>query len=176
MPGRIVIINGASSSGKSSVIKALQGMLADPYLEMGLDRFIWALPKRYLDRPLWDDVLGLADAAGATGHQLVCGMHRAIRALSLAGWNVVADHVLVEAAWAADLDEVLAGLPLTVIGLQCPLAVLEEREQARRDRTLGQAAKQYPVIHRYARYDLMLDTSVLSPAECAVKIKGYLEI
>ena len=36
--------------------------------------------------------------------------------------------------------------------------------------------EQYPVIHRYARYDLMLDTSVLSPAECAVKIKGYLEI
>ena len=83
--GRIIFINGTSSSGKTSIVRALQDMLKEPYLEAGIDKFIWMLPARYLDRPLWDDVLGLADKAGAEGQTLVHGMHLAIAALSNAG-------------------------------------------------------------------------------------------
>ncbi len=83
--GTIVILNGTSSSGKSSIVRALQGIFEEPYLEAGLDKFLWMLPKRYLNRPLWDEVLGLADRAGPVGHRLVSGMHQAIAALSRAG-------------------------------------------------------------------------------------------
>ena len=100
--GTIIFINGTSSSGKTSIVRALQDLLMEPYLEAGIDKFIWMLPKRYLDRPLWDDVLGLADRAGDDGHDLVRGMHCAILALSEAGCNVIADHVLVEPAWAKE--------------------------------------------------------------------------
>ena len=41
----IIFINGTSSSGKTSLIKALQTKLHEPYLDMGIDRFIWMLPK-----------------------------------------------------------------------------------------------------------------------------------
>ncbi len=142
-PGMIIILNGASSSGKTSLVRALQKTLDGPYLDAGLDRFLWMLPGRYLDRPLWDDVLGLATEAGATGHRLVLGMHRAIAALARAGNCVIADHVLVESAWLADCAAVFVELPAWLVGVRCPLEVLVERERSRADRTLGQAAAQH---------------------------------
>jgi chloramphenicol 3-O phosphotransferase len=174
-PGTVIFINGTSSSGKTSIVHALQNLLEAPFLEAGIDKFIWMLPERYLDRPLWDDVLGLADRAGAAGHDLVCGMHRAVAALSQAGCNVIADHVLVEPAWVTDCVGLFADLPAYLIGVQCPLEVLEEREHSRKNRTLGQAALQFPVIHKYTRYDLEVDTSLLNPDECALRIRSRLD-
>ena len=55
-------------------------------------------------------------------------------------------------------------LPAYLIGVQCPLEVLEQREHSRKNRTLGQAKLQFPVIHKYVTYDLEVDTSLLSPA------------
>ena len=167
MAGNIILINGTSSSGKTSIVHTLQGLLSEPYLEAGLDKFIWMLPRRYLDRPLWDDVLGLADHAGSYGHSLVYGMHTAIAALSKAGIHVIADHVLVEPAWVEDCVEMFSGLPAYLIGVNCPLDVLEERERARKDRTLGQARLQFPIIHKFTLYDLEVDTSLTTPEVCA---------
>lgn len=176
--GTVIIINGASSSGKTSIVKALQAMLAPPYLDAGLDRFIWMLPKRYLDRPLWDDVLGLNTEAGQTGHRLVAAMHRAIVALSEAGEHVVADHVLVEPDWVTDAARLLSRLPAYLVGVHCPLAVLEHRERERRDRTLGQAKAQHAVVHAAveagAGYDVTVDTSVDGPEQCAQHIVAHI--
>ncbi len=168
--GKIIIINGTSSSGKTSIVHALQSALTEPYLEAGIDKFIFMLPDRYLDRPLWDDVLGLADHAGETGFALVHGMHSAIRALSLAGLNLVADHVLVEPAWARECAEMFSGHSAYLVGVTCPLDILEKRERSRKNRTLGQAKLQFPIIHKYAQYDVEIDTSTSSPQECAERI------
>jgi chloramphenicol 3-O phosphotransferase len=173
--GRIILINGTSSSGKTSIIRALQERLEEPYLEAGIDKFVWMLPDRYLDRPLWDDVLGLADKAGAAGNALAHGMHRAIAALSLAGCNVIADHVLVELAWVIECIELFADLPAYLIGVQCPLEVLEQRERTRKNRTLGQAKLQYPIIHKYVVYDLEVDTSLMDPEACAQAILSRMQ-
>jgi chloramphenicol 3-O phosphotransferase len=173
--GNIVFINGTSSSGKTTIIRTLQEKLKEPYLEAGIDKFIWMLPERYLDRPLWDDVLGQADKAGVTGHALIHGMQHAIAELSKSGINVIADHVLVEPEWVKDCAELFADLPAYLIGLQCPLEVLELRERTRKNRTLGQAKKQFPVIHKYVQYDLALDTSLLNPGECALSILSRMQ-
>jgi chloramphenicol 3-O phosphotransferase len=168
--GTIIILNGTSSSGKTSLLEALQEKLTEPYLNAGIDKFIWMLPERYLDRPLWDDVLGLATKVGETGQILFSGMHHAIAALSRTGNNVLADHVLVEPAWATECIELFADLPAYLIGLQCPLEILEAREKARKNRTLGQARAQFEIIHKYCSYDLEVDTSIDSPEVCAEKI------
>jgi chloramphenicol 3-O phosphotransferase len=173
--GTIIILNGTSSSGKTSIVHALQDMLDPPYLEAGIDKFIFMLPKRYLERPLWDDVLGLAEHAGAAGHTLMAGMHQAVLALSLAGNNVIADHVLVEPTWREECASLFASLPAYLVGVRCPLEVLEARERSRRNRTLGQARLQYPLVHAGIDYDLEVDTSLLSPAECALRIKSRME-
>ncbi len=177
LQGTVIILNGASSSGKTSIAKALQALFDAPFLDAGLDRFIWMLPKRYLDRPLWDDVLGLNTEAGLTGHRLVTAMHRAIVALSQAGSNVVADHVLVESDWVDDAAALFADLPAYLVGVRCPLEVLEQRERDRRDRTLGQARAQHTVVHAtvlsHGGYDVEVDTSVDDPQACARRIAEH---
>ncbi len=174
-PGTIILLNGASSSGKTSIVAALQNTLDAPFLDAGIDKFIWMLPRRYRDRPLWDDVLGLATHAGPVGQTLFSGMHRAIAALARAGNHVIADHVLVEPAWVAECAALFADLPALFVGVRCPLAVLEQREAARKDRTLGQARAQFPLVHAYTVYDLEVDTALADPATCAAQIKRRLE-
>jgi chloramphenicol 3-O-phosphotransferase/ribosomal protein S18 acetylase RimI-like enzyme len=173
-PGNILLLNGASSSGKTRILEALQTMLVEPYLNAGIDKFIWMLPERYLDRPLWDDVLGRAADAGDMGHRLFSGMHRAIATLSRAGLNVIADHVLVEPAWVQDCAALFANLPAYLIGIRCPLEVLEQRERGRKDRTLGQARLQFERVHAHGVYDLEVDTSLIGPEECARMIREHL--
>jgi chloramphenicol 3-O phosphotransferase len=124
-PGTIIILNGASSSGKTSILRTLQELMPEPYLDAGIDKFIWMLNKRYLDRPLWDEVLGQNVRAGPVGHVLFSGMHHAIAALSRAGNRVVADHVLVEPRWVAECAGLFAGRPAYLVGIRCPLEVLE---------------------------------------------------
>ena len=95
-PGKIIILNGASSSGKTSILRALQEILEEPYLDAGLDKFIWMLPRRYLNPPLWQEVFEYTFAPDGSGRivsicsaprgrALISGMHRAILALALAG-------------------------------------------------------------------------------------------
>jgi chloramphenicol 3-O phosphotransferase len=173
--GTILIINGTSSSGKTSLVHALQDCLEETFLEAGIDKFIWMLPKRYLERPLWDEILGPAVEAGPSGYILVNGMHQAVLALSLSGCHVIADHVLVEPAWLRQCADLFSDLPAYLIGVRCPLEVLEERERSRKNRTLGQARLQFPVIHAHSLYDLEVDTSLHSPEECAAQIKAHLQ-
>ena len=174
-PGTIILLNGTSSSGKTSVLRAVQASFSEPYLDLGIDKFIWAMPERYLGRPLWDDVLGLATQAGETGHRLFGAMHHAIAAAARQGMNVVADHVLVEPRWVAECTALFHDLPAWLVAVRCPLSVLEARERARKNRTLGQARAQFELVHAHAVYDLEVDTSLMSPKECARAIKGCLE-
>ena len=39
-PGRIIFLNGASSSGKSTLAKALQAALAEPFLHVSSDHLV----------------------------------------------------------------------------------------------------------------------------------------
>ena len=171
----IIMLNGTSSSGKTAIVRELQKCLAEPYLEAGLDKFLWMLPGRYLNRPEWDGVLGLASTAGPLGLRLVSGMHQAIAALAKAGNHVIADHVLVEPIWWRECAALFAALPAYLIGVHCPLPILEAREAARQDRTLGQAKAQFELVHAAAIYDFEVDTSLFSAAECAGQIKRFIE-
>jgi len=92
----------------------------------------------------------------------------------MAGINVIADHVLVEPDWLRDCAALLAPLPAYLIGLRCPLEVLEQRERQRRDRTLGQARAQHAIVHAHGVYDLELDTSLHTPEECAAQVEAFL--
>lgn len=174
-PAPIIILNGASSAGKSTLLRELQNILPHPYLDAGLDRFLWMLPPRYLKEPLWDQVLGQADHAGPVGQRLVYGMHHAIAALSRAGNPVLAEHVLIHRHWLRHCAVLFHTLPAYLIAVHCPLSVLEQREKDRGDRTFGQARKQFHLVHAYARYDFEVDTAACSPPECAARIAAFLQ-
>ena len=120
-------------------------------------------------------MLGAATHAGPVGHTLMSGMHHAIAALSKAGNNVVADHVLVEPGWLGECAGLFGELPAYFVGIMCPLYVLEQREKDRKDRTLGSARAQLEVVHAHGVYDLEVNTSTHSAMDCALQIKAHLE-
>jgi len=184
--GNIILLNGASSAGKTSILLALQQVLDTPYLDAGIDKFLWMLPKQYLDVPLWHEVFEyswrengdtreLSIQAGPLGHKLMSGMHQSIVALSQSGNNVIADHVLIERQWVQECARLFADLPALFVGVHCPLEVLEQRERERADRTLGQARAYLRKVHAHGTYDLDVDTSRFSPADCALQIKVRLQ-
>jgi len=183
--GRVILINGTSSSGKTTLVRALQAALPDPWLEIGIDRFVFALPKRYLDQPLWSEVFRYVRPDGATdgpfrietgelGRRLVSGMHRTVAALADSGLDVVVDHVLLESEWLDECRRLWAPFDVLFVGVRCPLEVVVERERSRRDRTIGQAAAQFEVVHRAGGYDLEVDTSRLGPEEAAARVVAAL--
>lgn len=178
--GNIILLNGASSAGKTSILQALQEVLDAPYLNAGIDKFIFMLPDRYLERPLWDEVLGRTTQAGPLGQpgplgsQLMAGMHQAIATLARAGNHVIVEHVLVEPGWLRECAQLFCDLPTFFVGVRCPLEILEARERARDNRTFGQARAQLAAVHTPGVYDLEVDTSCFSPLECALQIKRRL--
>jgi chloramphenicol 3-O phosphotransferase len=175
MTGKIIILNGTSSSGKTSILKALQHQFDEPFLNAGMDRFISMLPGRYLKQPLWNGELGLVVADGSVGHRLITGMHSAIAALAESGANVIADHVLVQPSFVQDLAFKLAGQPAWLIGVRCDLDVLKARETQRQNRTLGQAEEQFPHVHAHGVYDLEVDTTDATAAELAALICAHID-
>jgi chloramphenicol 3-O phosphotransferase len=185
-PGRVILLNGTSSAGKSSILKALQEVLDEPWLDMGMDRFLFTLPRRYLSPPLWGEVFEfsvrsevepaeLRVEAGPLGHRLMSGMHHVIAAMARQGLNVVADHVLSEPAWLRECAELFQALPAYFIGVRCPLEVAEQRERGRRNRTLGHARAHFEQVHAHGCYDLEVDSSVLRPQESALLIQQRLQ-
>jgi chloramphenicol 3-O phosphotransferase len=176
--GRVIVLNGTSSSGKSTLTRALQRRLDGAWLGLGIDTVVFALPKAYLDQPLWSEVFRYVPAeagaaapfrieTGELGTRLVDGLHRMIASLVDAGLSVIVDHVLLEPDWLPDLAARLEDHEVLFVGVRCPLETVVERERERRDRTIGQAAAQLDVVHRAGGYDLEVDTSILSPEAAA---------
>ena len=44
MPTQVIVLNGTSSSGKTTLARALQAVLPDPWLTFGIDTLLGALP------------------------------------------------------------------------------------------------------------------------------------
>jgi chloramphenicol 3-O phosphotransferase len=184
-PGTIIILNGTSSSGKTSILQAFQGLEERPFLDVGIDKFIWMLPKRYLNLPYWKQVFDYTYApddphviseihSGPLGDRLISGMHQAIAALAGAGNHVIVDHVLLEERWLRECTDLFRCLNAYLVAVRCPLEIVEMRERRRKDRTLGQARAQFNVVHAHAVYDLEVDTSKSSPVECATTIHAFI--
>ncbi|WP_219090717.1 AAA family ATPase [Streptomyces sp. JJ38] len=167
--GRIILLNGASSSGKSSIAAELVLLLDEPHLLMSVDRFYAMLPSAgaTLSGPVPEEEVVRRTQAG---------FHRAVAGMAAAGNHVVVDQVLSRPWRLPDLLTVLDGFDVTFVGVHCPPDELARRERARGDRAIGHAAAQLPVVHAHGVYDVECDTSRLSPRACAEHIRRRLDV
>jgi chloramphenicol 3-O phosphotransferase len=163
--GRIVFLNGTSSSGKSSIARELLAVLDDGvFFHLAVDGFNAMRTKRELGQTELDEAL----------RRTRMGFHRSIAAMAEVGNDVVVDHVLSEPWRLLDCLSVLPPEDVVFVGVRCSLDELLRRERARGDRPFGLAALQYDVVHGHGDYDLECDTTGTSPRECALRIKDFL--
>ncbi len=187
-PGQIVILNGAPRSGKSSIVTAIQETFDGPWMNLGVDVFVrHVTPRRY--RP------GMGLRPGEAGHELAAlvpvfyaALYDSIAAHSTAGLNVVVDVGHHDGNVLADSARRLAGLPVLFVGVRCPIEVIMDRrntDQVGREGeyATGSAADPVPapvllwqrMVHVPGIYDLEVDTSILSPTDCAAAIRRRLD-
>lgn len=186
MSGRIVILNGAPRSGKTSIARAIQDSLPGRWINLGVDHAMGTLPPALLpgiglrpggERPDLEPVIA----------ELYFALYDSIAAHARRGLDVVADlghhdsysrplGILSSCARQLTPFEVL------FVGVRCPLEIIMQRRNAdpQNGLYLGGETIPQPVqrwqdeVHRPGIYDLELDAGSLTPARCAGRIADAL--
>jgi chloramphenicol 3-O phosphotransferase len=192
----VIFVNGPSSAGKTTICHALQAAIAEPYLCIGFDDFVFLSAPRYYrggdtpsqshtDRFIAEGVqmittsrsgepLTVVAKFGPVFRRLIDAMPAAVRALVDGGNAVVFDDVLHDREMYGTRKRVFAGLDVFAVGVTCDLDVLEARERARGDRVLGRARGLVNVVHSFCAYDVVVDTGTTDEDGCLAAILGAL--
>ena len=161
----MIVLNGATSSGKSGIARCLQAVLPDPWLALGVDTLLRAMPASAAGIEIASDG---AVTVGAEFRTLEAAWIDGIAEMVRAGARVVIDEVFLggtasQQRWQQAFD----GLGVLWVGVRCETAVAAGREIARGDRVAGMAAAQADVVHQGVVYDLEVDTTHTESLECA---------
>lgn len=172
----IILVDGPSSAGKTTLCRALQAAIEDPYLVTGFDDFIFMAPPRYYrgadtGRPAEHD------AFTALGVEMVTTSPPGAPPSVTARFGPVFRRLLDSVRALADEScrKAFAGLDVFAVGVTCPIDILEERERERGDRVLGRARGLAGMVHGFLDYDVMVDTGALTPAACVSDILAAVE-
>ncbi|WDE02599.1 chloramphenicol phosphotransferase CPT family protein [Thalassomonas actiniarum] len=157
MKGNVIVLNGASSSGKTTLARQLQSKLSEVYLLCSLDAF-------------WDMTPYGVSAGSKNFPNMKLALAKSVKALAETGHNVIVDIVFCGQKTYLELTNELELFNLKVIKVECPLVELEKRELARGDRKLGLAKSQYESVHNEVLYDMIINTHINSTEQCAQKI------
>jgi len=151
--GRIILLNGASSAGKSSLAQALQRQLPEPFWHWSIDHLMAArvLPHERIDSGEF--------AWAAMRPAFFDGFHRSIPALTAAGNDLIVEHIVETCEWMQCLLALLAPFDVFFVGVRCPLHELERRERERGDRRPGSAREDDATTHAFGAYDFEVDTT-----------------
>ena len=171
---QVLLLNGGSSSGKTSVARELQSVLDGVWLRLGVDTLLEAVPPAIMD----DDGLEVkADGEVVVGARFAAvedwWMTGIARMVEAGAFVVIEDNFVsgpgAQRRWRAALNRVSVGW----VGVRCDPAVAAERERARGDRPVGMAARQALTVHDGIVYDLEVDASAQGPDELARLIRRH---
>ena len=165
--GRVVLLNGPSSSGKTTLAHALADLLPTPWLVMPVDLFhaIRSRPDAAFSGEQWQSVFRQTRAA----------YHRAVAGAAEAGCDVIADHVLSEPWRLSELLELTATCDVLLVHVTCDAEELDRREVGRADRDSGTARSQLTAVFAHGDCDLVVDTTRLAPPGAAAAIVALLD-
>ena len=171
---QVVVLNGASSSGKTTLARALQDVLTETWLRTGVDMLLEMAPPRVERALIGSDGSVDADVPEFRAAEQV--WMDAVAFLVQSGSRVVLDEVFLSGRAGADRwKQALPGVPILWIGVHCAPEETVRRERARPDRVPGMAALQAGLVHRGMTYDLEVDTTSTPPEELARQIAALIE-
>ena len=158
--GRIIYLNGVTSSGKTSIVEALQKRRDVFFYVVANDLFQEMIGEDYLKEDYWK-YLG----------EIIIMMYHTAKLFSDLGKNVIIDSILVERDGIAPhydrMKAILRDNPLDIVEVYCPPDLCRQRNIERGDRYETQSDEQAKLMAADIQYSLQVDTSRLSPDECA---------
>ena len=166
--GRIILLNGASSAGKSTLCRAIQAQIDEPFLQFSLDFFMFGpgvLPRREGE--------GGAFVWSAVRPKLFEGYFACLPALAGTGNNLVVDFIVETPQQLRSLTRHLAPFDVFYVGVHCPLPELQRRERQRGDRRSGDARRDFQTVHTFSGYDFEIDSSRPAPENAERIIAGW---
>jgi chloramphenicol 3-O phosphotransferase len=194
----LIYVNGPSSSGKTTLCRALQAAILEPFLCVGFDDFIFMSARRYYlgadtsAQTGTDDFTAQgvemvttspADAPvsvkaifGPVFRRLIDAMPAAVRALVDGGNRVIFDDVLHDRQMHDNRRHAFEGIDIFTVGVVCDVEVLEERERSRGDRVIGRARGLAEVVHSFSTYDVVVDTGAADADTCVAQILAALSV
>lgn len=168
MKGKIIFLNGASSTGKTTLARALQAKLDEVYYHLSVDGFINMIDEKKLESNFLARI-----------QEAMSAMHHSVKLFSDRGLNVIVDHVLLdtpELSFATlECVELLHDNPVLFVRVDCDLEELERREKERGDREPGQAREQLSHMHGHQTYDLQINTARQTTDQCVQAIVRMLD-
>ena len=165
----LILLNGTSSSGKSTIARAFQELAPSAFLNFSIDSILYTLPPAMLRRLARGEPDPALDYPALDAAFFGC-----VRELLSRGLDLVIDNAITRPEQVEQLAAATAGHRAITVGLTCDAETLVAREAARGDRRPGIALRQLEKIHALLRYDLMLDSAALSPEAAAARIVGLL--
>lgn len=183
----IIFLNGATSSGKTNIAKAIQHLDARPWLTLGIDTMINMMPAKY-----WaggekaaegfnfipgEDEQGptMSLQIGTFGRKVDKAIVDIAELLSNHRFDLIIDEVLIGDESLKNYVQKLSKFTVYFVGIHCDQEVLEEREIIRGDRFVGSGRDQMKRCHGPTRsYDLEIDTTHSSSFECAKQILAFI--
>ncbi len=168
----IVVLNGGSSSGKTSIARELQAMLRRPYLCFGVDSLIEAMPPGLVEDPA--GIVFGADGTVVPGpefRRLEQAWYTGLVATARAGAGIILDEVFLGGRTSQQrVRDFLDGVQVLWVGVRCATKVAAAREAGRPDRIPGMAAAQAESVHLGVDYDLTVDTTRRTARQCASSV------
>lgn len=185
----IIFLNGVAASGKSSIINALQKHSSYPIMKLGVDNFIDMMPPAYYG---WGDKASEGihfvreeDENGPItrvyngdfGRTVLHTIPPVVALMSSRKMNVAVDEVLFYDHYLQEYTKAFKGQRAYCIGVHCEMEELIRREQKRGGLSIGLGRDQIDKVHGPTRfYDLEVDTTHTSSADCARKILEYIAV
>ncbi|MBP9765605.1 hypothetical protein KBD08_04710 [Candidatus Babeliales bacterium] len=190
--GTVIILNGPSASGKSSIQKEFQYlMMPQLWIKLGIDMlFDTPMPNitpenvafwQTENQIRWvtmdtdtDEKQVITLFIGEHGDQVAYGMNSAIAAYAQNGCNIIVDYIAYKKEWIDDLQSKLKGINTYWVKVSIPLETLEQREAARATSPQGHARSHYHTVYWNLKYDLEVNSEKDSASNIAQQIKDFI--
>lgn len=174
----VIVLNGGSSAGKSTIARSLQTEFRDAWLTFGVDILIEAMPS---DLSSTEDGIAFHPdgtvSPGAQFRALEAAWMEGIAAMAKAGARIIIDDVFLSGAAAQGRwRTALRGLNVLWVGVRCEAEVAESREATRDDRIVGMARSQALIVHEGIDSDMVVDTTSTAAATCAQEIAALVAV
>jgi len=183
----IILLNGISSAGKSSIAREMQGISDKMWMHLGIDTFIEMTHPKFCE--LGDKAaegflftqskntygqfvteITISPIAG----KIVESIPETVELLSSKGLDIIVDECLLD----NDIErykETFQDKEICYVGVMCDLETLEKREKARGDRMLGLARGMFDRVHNNIEYNVIVETAKMDAISCAKKILAFIE-